>query len=620
MKKLIVSVVAAASLVASVAYAQSYYYPTSTGSCASISSTLSVGSRGSQVLALQQFLVSQSYPGGGAWMETGYFGTATRAAVVDFQQSRGLPQTGAVDAATLSALQNCNTSYTYPGTTSTTYPSPFAQGYGGTQYGTTYPYTTSPYTTYPTYPTTTYPYTYPYNYTTGTPVITSLSQNTGTPGESVTIYGQNFSPSYDTVNFGGQSVASTASSATSLTFTIPYTSTSYGTNETLEISVTDAGGTSNAISFTLNPSGCSGYSCGTCTTYPYSYGYTNSSCGCTTTYPYTSNLPTGQAGCGTCGSTYSTYPYTSGCQGNTNSPTITYLNPQSGAVGMAVTVYGSGFTTNGNTVHFGSGILTGLGSADGQSVSFIVPAQLTGFGSQPVTLGTYNVSVTNANNITTNAVPFTVTSLNSIGNNGAPTITSVSGPTNLSVSQQGTWTFVINSNGASYTTVSASWGDTGNGYVNQAAPQVIYGSQTVTFTHAYVSDGTFTLTFTASNLNGQSNTYTSTVNVTGSLGNGGTPTITYISPSSANIGSQVTIYGSNFSTSNNNTVYLGSGAIESLTSNGSSLTFTVPSYTTPYCTPGLLCGVQPTQVTPGTYNVSVMDQYGTSNIVPFTVL
>ena len=64
---------AGAGLVPAVAAAQS--------ACASISPTLSIGSRGAQVTALQNFLVSRNYPGGGNWMVTGYFGTATQAAV-----------------------------------------------------------------------------------------------------------------------------------------------------------------------------------------------------------------------------------------------------------------------------------------------------------------------------------------------------------------------------------------------------------------------------------------------------------------------------------------------------------------------------------------------------------
>jgi hypothetical protein len=146
------------------------------------------------------------------------------------------------------------------------------------------------------------------------------------------------------------------------------------------------------------------------------------------------------------------------------------------------------------------------------------------------------------------------------------------------------------------------------------------GTQTLTFTHVYQTSGTYTITFTASNSSGVSSTYTATVVVSGSsTGYNGVPTVSYLSPNAAYVGQQVTIYGVNFQPSGM-VVNFGSGVVQNVSSSGSSITLTVPSYTTPYCTPGLLCGVQPTQVTPGTYNVSVMDQYGTSNAVSFTVL
>ncbi|HTR18751.1 MAG TPA: IPT/TIG domain-containing protein [Candidatus Paceibacterota bacterium] len=580
MKKLIVSGVVALSLVAGVASAQTYYptnYSYSSGACLSVSTGLTVGSRGSQVLALQQFLVSQNYPGSGSWMETSYFGNATRAALIDFQQAQGLPQTGYVDSATLSALQNVScgggSSYVYP-------------GYPGYTSSYTYPYSYQ-----------SYPYTYGY----GTPTITSLSQNTGVPGNTITIYGQGFDPYNNTVFFAGQSYSGVPSSGgTSLSFTIPYLY-SYSNNQSVQLYVTDSRGTSNTVSFTLNPSVSGG-----CTTYPYSYGV---NCGCAYPNSY--------------GYNYGAYPYNYNnynCNPipNTGTPVITYIAPQSGGVGTSVTIYGSGFTTNGNTVHFGNGIVTSLGSSDGRSLSFVVPSQITGYGSQPLVLGTYQISVTNSNGASSNSMPFTVTS--TVNSNNAPVITSVSGPNAIQTGAQGVWTLNLNTQGNSYTTVSVNWGDSSYYNASQPTSQVVYnGSQTITFTHTYYTSGTFTLAFTANNQNGQSNSYTSTVVVSGSSNYGGAPIITYLAPQSGAIGTQVTIYGSNFSTSGGNTVNFGNGAIQNVFSNGNSLTFVVPSYTTPYCTPGLYCGVQPTQVLPGTYNVSVMDQYGTSNTIPFTV-
>ena len=600
MKKLIVSGALALSvsigLFAGVAAAQSYYPSYSTGSyvsggCVSITQNLGVGSRGAQVLTLQRFIVAQNYPGSGTWMETSYYGAATAAGVRIFQQTQGLPQTGAVDVNTQLAIDRVScggSSYTYP--TQPTYPSS--------------PYTTPTYPTYPTYPS--YPYQNSYN----APVITLLSQNTGNPGNTVTITGQGFTPTNNTVYFGGTALSGISSyNGTSLTFTIPYISTN-SSNQTLSLYVSDAYGTSNSVTFTLNPSVCSGYggSCGCSNAYAYTTscnpcGYNYSS------YPYNY----GSNGCSNCG----TYPYTSGCS-NTGTPTLTYLSPQSGGAGTSVTVFGSGFSSTGDSVRFGNGVITGLSSNDGQSISFVVPSQITGFGSQPLTIGSYNVSVTNASGITSNALPFNVTSTSA---NGAPTITSVSGPSNLSVGMTGTWQVTVNNPNTSLTTVGVTWGDTGNGYVNQAAPQQISGGiQTVSFSHAYITNGSYTVTFTIGNVLGQSQNYTTTVNVSGSTNGSGTPTVTYLTPNSGYVGNQVTIYGTNFSTSGNNVILFGSGALQNVFSNGSSITFTVPSSVGPYCQPGYACAQYLQQITPGTYNVSVLDQWGTSNQVPFTVL
>ena len=76
------------------------------GPCVTLSRTLSMGTSGSDVTQLQAFLVAQNFPGGGAWMETGHFGAATLAAVKDFQQVKGLPQTGIVDIATRAAIES----------------------------------------------------------------------------------------------------------------------------------------------------------------------------------------------------------------------------------------------------------------------------------------------------------------------------------------------------------------------------------------------------------------------------------------------------------------------------------------------------------------------------------
>lgn len=61
---------------------------------ATITSDLTVGSKGSEVVALQNALVAQGYLTMPAGVSTGYFGTLTKAAVSKWQAAMGLPATG----------------------------------------------------------------------------------------------------------------------------------------------------------------------------------------------------------------------------------------------------------------------------------------------------------------------------------------------------------------------------------------------------------------------------------------------------------------------------------------------------------------------------------------------
>lgn len=62
--------------------------------CVQLSRTLSIGSRGSDVTSLQQYLVQSGYIG--SWALTGYYGAATAAAVRNFQVIHGIAATGSV--------------------------------------------------------------------------------------------------------------------------------------------------------------------------------------------------------------------------------------------------------------------------------------------------------------------------------------------------------------------------------------------------------------------------------------------------------------------------------------------------------------------------------------------
>ena len=573
MKKIIVIVgFLVSALFALPAFAQ-------TTGCISIPSGLSVGSRGESVSALQRFLVAQNYSGGGSWMITGYYGQATATAVRLFQSQHGLPQTGSVDASTAlsmsggcpagsgvynSTLSLVNPSSSWPSNAWNSYYSYPSNSYASNAYYTypsyTYPYTYNGYSN---------PYTYPYNYYYGTnynnynwgnynsynnyygsPVITSLSQNTGYPGQSITIYGSGFDAYSNTVSFDGVSQTVASPSGTSLSVTIPWNTYSYSLSGTqVQLSVSNARGSSNHVTFTVFGN------------YNGNNNYCNSSYG-------SWYLPAGQAGCPP--------PPTN----NVNAPQINYLSPTSGSTGTSVTIYGSGFTTTGNTVHFGVGIMTDLRSYDGYSLSFVVPTWLSGYGSQPVTLSSYNVSVTNGAGYSSNSAPFTVTS-NSNGST-QPTIASVSGPTSLALGQSGAWTVNVGTTYNQNLTFSVDWGDSSSyqPYAS-AAQQTVY--QTNTLTHTYYQSGTYTIRFWVSNGNGQSNQYTTTVVVGGS----------------ANYAQYVSIANMAF---NPQTVYVTRGTTLTWTNNDS-MAHTVTSNTNAFAS-GVLNPGQTysyTFTTPGTY-------------------
>lgn len=544
-------------LTTGVGHAQSYY-PYISGNCVSLSRDLVSGSRGSEVTSLQTFLVSQNYPGSGSWMITGYFGQATAQAVRNFQGQQGLIITGSVDSSTRSAIARVTC---------------------GTSVGGTYTTPTYPWNNYNAYNYNNTPYIYN---VTGNLALTSLSANTGFVGSSVTIYGTGFDSYNNIVKFGTMQIGNLLSNGTSITFNVP----SYVSGN-VDLRVTNSRGTSNPLTFTVN---AYGMGCGI-------YG----ACGCNSIYGY---------------SNYN-------CGGNMNPnaitvPAISYLSPANGAVGTSVTVFGTGFTTTGNSVHFGPGVIANLNSPDGRSVSFTLPSQLTGFGTQVLTLSTYNVYVTNSAGYTSNTLPFTVTSL---GASSAPAIWSINGPTSLSLNSTGVWTVSVNNQSNSYLTTSVNWGDQ-NVYGNtatQAQTTYAQGTQTLSFSHAYVAGGTYTITVTATNASG-SNTSSATVTVPFSA-TSGNAVLSYLSPSAGRVGTQIAIVGSGF-TALDNTVRFGNGGLQHVPSqNGTTIYYTIPSYTTPcdVMTSGNVCAMYAQQVTPGSYPISVTNANGSTVSATFLV-
>jgi hypothetical protein len=600
MNKLLASSVIALTLAsASAASAQSYYGPsygispmsTYSGGCVNLTGDLAFGAKGSQVTHLQNFLVAQNYPGSGSWMVTGYFGQATLAAVRDFQQTQGLPTTGIVDAGTRAAISNA--SCRMPGTL-------LGQGnaynWNWNAYTPTYPN----YGAFPSYPSNyygqvaggfgygscgTFPYFYSCQNYNSAPTLSSLSATSGTPGTPITVYGSGFDAISNSVYVGGTTLSNVPSANGSmLTFNLPSV-----TGGAVSISVGNSRGTSNALTFNVIgvPGPCGAYPYENCTypTYPPTYPPTQP---CATPY----NCPQGQM-------------------------SINYLTPQSGAVGTNVTIFGYGFTSSNNTVHFGNGIIANLRSFDGTSLSFSVPSTLSGFGYQPIGLGTYNVSVTNGWGSTSNPVPFTITALS--GSN-ATSITNVTGPTSLGVGQGGTWSLTLNVGGSSFTSVSVDWGDTGFGYMGAGTPQIVTGAgaQTITFTHVYQNQGTYTITFTASNQSGQQNSATATISVGGT--SAGSVTLSSIAPTSGHVGTQIILSGSGFTS--DNTIHFGTGGMmHAYSQNGTTLYYTVPSYLSPCdVTPqGGVCAQYLQPVLPGSYPVYITNSAGATQQLTFQV-
>ncbi len=326
------------------------------------------------------------------------------------------------------------------------------------------------------------------------------------------------------------------------------------------------------------------------------------------------------------------------CGGATNIPTsglsLQSLSPNLVAIGNTVTLYGTGFTSD-NTILLASGAIAHVASYNGTSLSFTVPSTIgpdcSGTTLCPdwirqLTPGTYNVSIENTYG-TSNTLTLTITANGIIqGGYQSPVISSISAPTQLTVGQTGTWTVYATSqtqNGQQLN-YAVNWGDGSNNPYSQnfSASTVSSG----TFTHAYSSPGTYTSTFTVTDSNGQSNSASASVIVSGQQNQTSSLYIQSLSPSSGVVGTTVTIYGSGF-TSNDTVNFQGQGNayVSSVSSNGTSLSFTVPSTLTQtgsvtgtgYCAVSWTCSYPPTS--PGIYNVSVTNGNVTSNALPFTV-
>ena len=154
---------------------------------------LTVGSRGGDVRYIQQFLKAQGFLFG---RDDGVFGPITEAALINYQRSVGLAQTGVVDAATFRKME---VSTTLPGNSNSNCPLVYTNGVG--------------------------------QYVCGnnsiTPMISTLSPTSGRVGTTVTIYGSGFTTSGNRVKSGELGLENNpnynlGSNGTTVTFIVPF--------------------------------------------------------------------------------------------------------------------------------------------------------------------------------------------------------------------------------------------------------------------------------------------------------------------------------------------------------------------------------------------------------------
>ncbi len=95
--------------------------------------------------------------------------------------------------------------------------------------------------------------------------------------------------------------------------------------------------------------------------------------------------------------------------------------------------------------------------------------------------------------------------------NKPPVISSTGGPTSINVGETGTWTISASDPENGALTYSIAWGDENSGYPQGRIDKV--QSQTGSFTHIYYAAGTYTVSFTVADDQGQQTRSSITVNV-----------------------------------------------------------------------------------------------------------
>ncbi|MDR3546951.1 MAG: peptidoglycan-binding protein [Candidatus Pacebacteria bacterium] len=428
-----------------------------TNACVTLTAPMTIGSsdylNGGQVTQLQSFLSRSGLLS--SLYVTGYYGSLTASAVAQFQATHNISPVGVVGPATRAAIQQASC--------------------GGTSTVTTTPTQLI----YPTYPSGSYNSGYPYGIE-----LDSFSSNTYSTGIVITLKGYGFDSVNNTVHFDGIAVSGVASSnGTQLSFTVPmvavtgtypiYVSNSHGTSNTLSYIVTNDNAYNTCSSYNNYQCNCS-----SSTVYNNDYNYNNNyndNCNNYSGNIHVNSLSQTSAGYSGMSVTVSGYGFTNyntvyfgsnaisnvysngtsltfsvpsvssnygtysvyvtnsngqssnsiqftinGGSNNNSQVYISYLSPSQGSVGTQIAIQGNGFTSYGNTVHFGNGGAMNLQSYNnGGTIYFTVPSSIspcsvTASGGicaqylQIVSTGQYPVYVTNQNGNSSNTVYFQV--------------------------------------------------------------------------------------------------------------------------------------------------------------------------------------------------------------------
>ena len=348
-----------------------------------------------------------------------------------------------------------------------------------------------------------------------TPTVSSFNPASGAVGSTVTLTGSNLGATAGSVTFNGTPASISAWTATSITVTVP----SGATTGTLAVKA--SGITVNAGTFTilatptvtsLNPA--SGPVGSTVTITGTNFGATqgtvsfNGTAATISSWTATSIAVVVPAGAttGNVSVTVSGVTVNAGAFTVLPRPTITSLNPATGAAGATVTVTGTNFgaTQGTSSLTFNGTAATSISSWSATSITAVVPSGATS-GSVVVTV----------NGVASSGTAFTVLP--------TPAVTSIN-PTSGAI-------------GATVTITGSNFGAT---------------QGTVSFNGTAATVSSWTATSIAVTVPAAATTGNVSVTVSGVTVNAGTftvlprPTITSLNPASAAVGATVTITGTNF--------------------------------------------------------------------------